>query len=342
MNENSEGDVPRGKPTSEEDDLKVRSTKKVKPNEVGEAEVIMDDPISESTGDQPKHSYCDGAAGSTVVDGATTVVENQPVQEGNHDPGSLGGVDEKISQSLDNGLTNEDTGFGPWMIAKNPFRRKFPPKSAEKIPSGRKVEPSGSRFIALQQQDSAADVSNNKNNKNNKDNVKPLVLSQSVKVGLPHKPKVAKATNKPVKHKEVGKSMLNNLKPNVAEVNTLSPSVISSPSVPSTSTDSALLKQKEKEILRFVSRKQNEIWKAYKEGKPVDDYLDLSVHRSSEEDMEFVKKLLENDRGTDFLLSKPPDPPKLLTSSIASGSVPCDERAISSVMVNEEYISHDN
>ncbi|KAK7276379.1 hypothetical protein RIF29_17518 [Crotalaria pallida] len=305
MHENSEGNDPRGNSTTEEDDLKARSTKKPKPNEVGEAEVIMDDPISERKDQCPESlltinssaganqtvvavGSSEEAAGSSVVAGVPVVVENQPiVQEGNNDPEFLGGVDEKNSQSVDTGLTNEEVGF------------------------------------ALQQIEAAAEVANNKNTKGY---VKPHGMSQSIKMGLPHRPKVVKENNKSVSN---GKGVKSISKPNVVEVSIPSPSV-----APSTS-DSELMKQKEKEILRLMSRKQNEIWKAYKEGKPIDDYLNLSVLSSTEEDVECVRKLLEKGGGTDFLLSKPPDPSNLIHSSLDSGSVPFE-----AVFLNDESISH--
>ncbi|KAK7244448.1 hypothetical protein RIF29_39270 [Crotalaria pallida] len=192
----AESEVNVEKPSSEEDDLKDRSNKRVKPNGLEGSEIIMDDDISEGDdprtdnkeeGMKPSKEHCPegllmiGNGGdrlATVEHGESRVERNHDTEmERNHDAENVGIVNATNPHLEENKLTKDDTcygpevelyfdvlqqnntGFGPWMIAKNKSRRRFSPKSVERNISEKNVDPSGSCYEALQTNvDSTGDV----------------------------------------------------------------------------------------------------------------------------------------------------------------------------------------
>ncbi|KAK7290848.1 hypothetical protein RIF29_05581 [Crotalaria pallida] len=67
-----------------------------------------------------------------VPEGSMAVAHHTTTEDGKQDPAIKGDVGENVSRHVEVELTKEETNFGPWMIAKNPFRRKFVPRNVDK------------------------------------------------------------------------------------------------------------------------------------------------------------------------------------------------------------------
>ncbi|KAK7282212.1 hypothetical protein RIF29_10827 [Crotalaria pallida] len=217
------------------------------------------------------------------------------------------------------------------MIAKNPYRRKSTPKVAEKNNVEKNVNSFGSHFNALHAEDSLvikdAELI---------DKLGLTGANKSQKVGqqLAGKPKSSKSTNgKPIPHQ--GNSQTNKAKCSTSDANLkVTPSTVTVPS-----KEKEMIKKREEEILRIMSRKQNEMWKTYKEEKMSNDFMNQFVHNYSEEELAFVKKWFEKGKGVADEPLKPPNPAKSFDLNPFLGFIDQSKELSSSATDNDGSIS---
>ncbi|KAK7256241.1 hypothetical protein RIF29_29680 [Crotalaria pallida] len=213
------------------------------------------------------------------------------------DPAFSGAVNNEKPHAVDVELTNKDSGFGPWMLAKNPSRRRSFPKSEGKNIVEFKADMAGSRFDALQNE-----IVNEVNVNSDPKNVDVMGDVGHGKMGqrFPPKAKQQKGSG-PKQSQRQGIT-----KPKM---------VIASRDNSTSQTqkflevkDKAAVKAQEEEILRIMSRKQQEMWKPYKEGKLSDSFMEQFAYTPSKEVLHFVSASLQKEHGKLHGSCKPSDP----------------------------------
>ncbi|KAK7266257.1 hypothetical protein RIF29_18899 [Crotalaria pallida] len=233
---------------------------------------------------------------------------------------------EVIMQDMDKDLDakNNHSIYGPWMMVQKVQRKKSNfPKAKDRLAavnkeSGQEFHSqanlnkdrtlllgSGSRFSALEIP--SEELVNGLDFGPNEGMVDPLVekSSNELKQLADHKegsagPKLSSnkaRDNKGKSNKQPVNQRARQTKPNPLE----KPSKdfrfgSNSSNVQETGTDASkkeireAQKQKEQDMLRIISRKQSEMWRDYKEGKNVDDFLGcVGVHIATK-DLEFIKE----------------------------------------------------
>ncbi|KAK7282340.1 hypothetical protein RIF29_11025 [Crotalaria pallida] len=344
------------KPTAEEEDLLDRSTKKPKPNVADCSEVIMDDHVDEASdgiilGDgvqeQHKPSYREESCpeglllinpadvssgmeeqgGAVVAQGpamvATDICNNEG---GNHDPGLKGMMSENKGKVVDKELTEGESCFGPWMIARSSYRRKHAPSNVGKNNSNKIVNPHGSRFEILQQNDGDSTV-----NGGACDLEAPNLNSKQLLGPFGHnKPKGVKVNNsKPFVRQNKGQPTKSIAKPRIQQSSGNASSSPASSAKPATvdAMKKEIIKQKEEEILRVIRLKEKEVKRAFMEAKQSREFLDQFVQQHSDEVLSFVESSRAKGSSVVEPHSQPPDPGSSSGSKFDGGSVPPDVNA---------------
>ncbi|KAK7269721.1 hypothetical protein RIF29_22455 [Crotalaria pallida] len=322
---------PRGHATtSEEEDLLDRSTKKPKPNAMDCNQAIMDDVIIEecegkdqssddqgkdqSNGDQRKPSYRESDS--------MAAVEPVTTEEGNRDQHisteRLHDVGGNIAQHVEEELTTKTPSFGPWMIAKYPHPRKNAPKNLGRDSSNQLDAPSGSRFAILQNNELPTSSTTEP-----APVLEPRGFIPKIKVGrnsIP-KPKQNK-NNTPKPFIRQNKSQSDKSKTQQrALISSSSPRTVPAP-------DKEIMREKEAEILRFLSWKQKELWNSYVAEKSSSEFLNQFVHNPSEEEMAFVNYMQAKGQSSNKSQSDPPDRAPSSCGKVDDGIIPQCGQAI--------------
>ncbi|KAK7256077.1 hypothetical protein RIF29_29511 [Crotalaria pallida] len=231
-----------------------------------------------------------------VIEVGSTAVSDQPPGEGANIPTvSQATNGEFFAPQINVELTKEDPCFGPWMLAKNPNRRKNLPKFEERRVVNEVSKRGGSRFAVLED-DSHVSLST----------VAPPLDpcdNQQKNVGLSSKvrPKQTKvASSKPMPRKtKLNPDKLSSQPPKVSSI----PSLLPTGSSPAKDS----LKQKEANILRMMSWKEKELLKAFNESKSSMDFMNQFAINPSEEVLIFVDNVRARDVSLEVLNSKPPN-----------------------------------
>ncbi|KAK7275716.1 hypothetical protein RIF29_16838 [Crotalaria pallida] len=321
------------KPTAEEEDLLDRSTKKPKPNAADCSEIIMDDHVDEAS---------DG-----IILGDGVQEQHKPsyreifaIMRGNHDPGLKGMMSENKGKVVDKELTEGESCFGPWMIARSSYRRKHAPSNVGKNNSNKIVNPHGSRFEILQQNDGDSTV-----NGGARDLEAPNLNSKQLLGPFGHnKPKGVKVNNsKPFVRQNKGQPTKSIAKPRIQQSSGNASSSPASSTKPATvdATKKEIIKQKEEEILRVMRLKEKEVKRAFMEAKQSREFLDQFVQQHSDEVLSFVESLRAKGSSVVEPHSQPPDPGSSSGSKVDGGSVPPDVNA-AGLVTNEVGVSLHN
>ncbi|KAK7251066.1 hypothetical protein RIF29_33941 [Crotalaria pallida] len=235
------------------------------------------------------------AQGNSLV-----VTDQQTNKEGNLNPELHGSSSEIKGQYVDNGLNKEDSCFGPWMIAKTSYRRKNVASHVGKKNFNLTVNPNGSRFEILQNNepdlnasaDQRAPTSDSQKNLGRASLQKPKVVkAHALKPGLRQT-------------KDQSSKILTKLK-QTAPLHTTTGSGSSMATVKPILVDSKekeAIRKKEEEILRIMRWKEKEV-------------------------LAFANSL--RTVGASFVEphSKPPNPSKSSGSNAVGGTVPlCEDK----------------
>ncbi|KAK7267773.1 hypothetical protein RIF29_20452 [Crotalaria pallida] len=303
-------------PTSEEEDLLDRSTKKPKPNEANCNEVIMDDEVSEggegrghSTGHQGKPSYHEVVM---LADGYNPgakeiikMVEEELCPFLEEELKAKDAVKEFVMRPIIE-VTHEDW-YKPWKNALIVNPADAHPEMA--VPEGSMVvahqtttedgkqDPQNDIYVHSFDHSSTLETNGSKPKRNLGPNAFTKPKSAKLNSSLPNR------QNKGQVVKPKG-----NLTSSV-------PSPLPSTNTPMGS-DKELMRKKEEEILRIMSWKQKEMWNAYVAGKSSDEVLNQFVHTPSDELVALANSLRTGQRRGDELQPDPPDPASIVACKI--------------------------
>ncbi|KAK7245282.1 hypothetical protein RIF29_40121 [Crotalaria pallida] len=308
-------------PSSEEDDLIARSTKKAK------TDVIEGKVLDDVMGVEGNGFY------ATKDNDATECMETQNVEVPSYKEKLMQGgefhlnsqeiiqmVDQVSTDKLnpeivgntimveDISATNEESNYGPRMIAARNYRRKKTdskgrdPKNKENTNMQIAKEPNvgGSRFIALSNEENEIPHVTNEVVKENR-NVGPYpnqkIFSNPKPKYVKNPPKgPKKIVTKPTKPSNPSKATVNDSNNGTTQIDSQSQTL----TIPLTDEQKqAHLEKKkmEKVILDTMSRYQNEMWRDHKAGKYVENLFGKFIPVVRNGELEFLKRQSSRGKG---------------------------------------------
>ncbi|KAK7283320.1 hypothetical protein RIF29_12756 [Crotalaria pallida] len=295
------------KPSSEKDDQKDRSTKKVKTAEdfLDNMEVsTVEHPVQSPVQDHCPEAIIVKQPGMAVGDSAAVVANTEGVDGMVAvTPGDTGLTNaEKQANEIPSGssIQEESHGFGPWMIAQRPQRRRFNAKK-EGVSSASLGGGSNSFNVLQRDEDDAKEVydtaRDNGGDKRNFISSRNSTRAQNQK--KPKQPPSKKLPNQNSKpNKGAAPLALDSLPKTVASLEKVCSVSTNQSNIDATATQEAsrIRKQKEDTILRIMSQKQNSAWKQYLNDKLItEDILQQHVHNRSEEELGQIYRILKNE-----------------------------------------------